>query len=202
MASLDLTADIVSLTAAVVDIDSVSLEEKVIADAVEAELNALDHLEVVRDGHTIIARTQLGRAERVVLAGHLDTVPANDNTGSRIVDDLLFGLGACDMKGGVAVALRLAATLPAPNRDITFVFYEAEEIAAEFNGLGRIARERPQLLAADLAILMEPSNGVVEAGCQGTLRFDILTTGERAHTARSWMGSNAIHATLPILERL
>lgn len=202
MPELDLTQDVVSLTAALVDIESVSLDEKPIADAVEAALSALPHLAVVRDGHTLIARTDLGRGERVVIAGHLDTVPVNDNLPSRLDGDVLHGLGSCDMKGGVAIALRLAATMPAPNRDVTYVFYEAEEIEAKFNGLGRVARERPELLAADFAILMEPSNAGVEAGCQGTIHVDVVTRGERAHSARSWMGSNAIHAAAPILQRL
>ncbi|RYJ06757.1 MAG: succinyl-diaminopimelate desuccinylase, partial [Actinomycetales bacterium] len=150
----------------------------------------------------VIARTRLGRSERVVIAGHVDTVPVNGNFPSRLEGDTLWGLGSCDMKGGVAVALRVAATVPEPNRDVTFVFYDAEEIAAEFNGLGRIARERPELLEADFAILMEPSVARVEAGCQGTLRVDVRTTGERAHSARSWMGHNAIHDAADVLVRL
>jgi len=200
--ALDLTTDVVSLTAALVDIPSESLSEQVIADAVESALRELPHLDVVRDGHTIVARTSLGRAERVVIAGHLDTVPANHNLPSRIEGDILHGLGSCDMKGGVAVALLLAAQVTAPTRDITFVFYDGEEIAAEFNGLGRLARARPELLACDFAILMEPTDAGIEAGCQGTMRVDIRTTGERAHSARSWMGSNAIHALSPVLDVL
>lgn len=202
MPALDLTADVVSLTAALVDIPSESLSEQAIADAVESALRALSHLEVVRDGHTIVARTALGRAERVVIAGHLDTVPANHNLPSRLKGGILHGLGSCDMKGGVAVALLLAARVATPARDITYVFYDAEEIAAEFNGLGRLARERPDLLACDFAILMEPTDAGIEAGCQGTMRVDIRTTGERAHSARSWMGSNAIHALSPVLDVL
>ncbi|MBC9226399.1 succinyl-diaminopimelate desuccinylase [Aeromicrobium sp. 636] len=202
MASLDLTADIVTLTRAVVDVPSESLEEAELADAVEAALRACDHLHVVRDGHTIIARTELGRDERVVIAGHLDTVPLNDNLPSRLEGDTLWGLGTCDMKGGVAIALSLAAEVTEPVRDVTWVFYEAEEIAAVHNGLGRIAREHPEWLQGDFAILMEPSNAGVEAGCQGTMRVEIRTTGERAHSARSWMGHNAIHDLAPVLATL
>ncbi len=202
MSSLDLDADVVTLTAALVDIPSESRQEKAVADAVEATLRALPHLEVVRDGHTLVARTQLGRDSRVVIAGHLDTVPAHDNLPSRLDGDDLWGLGSCDMKGGVAVALRAAAHVPAPVRDVTYVFYEAEEIEASANGLGRLARERPELLAGDFAILMEPSNAVIEAGCQGSLRVDVVTRGERAHAARSWMGDNAVHRLAPLLQRL
>ena len=200
--ALDLTVDAVRLTRDLVDIESVSGDEKEIADAVETELRRLDHLEVQRFGNTVVARTHLGRDERVVVAGHLDTVPLNRNLPSRQDDENIHGLGACDMKGGVAVALRLAATLPAPNRDVTYLFYECEEVEAERNGLELLARSDPDLLRADFAILMEPSDGVVEAGCQGTLRVDVRTTGVRAHSARSWTGVNAIHAAGEVLARL
>ncbi|MER7399398.1 succinyl-diaminopimelate desuccinylase [Streptomyces sp. NPDC000151] len=200
---LDLSLDAAQLTAALVDVPSVSRDEKALADAVETALRALPHLTVDRDGDTIVARTNLGRAERVVLAGHLDTVPIADNVPSRLDENgVLWGCGTSDMKSGVAVQLRVAATVPEPNRDLTFVFYEAEEIAAEHNGLKRIAEEHPDWLAGDFAVLLEPSGNQVEGGCQGTLRVLLRTAGERAHSARSWMGSNAIHAAAPILERL
>lgn len=202
MATVDPSMDVASLTAALVDIESVSHHEQEIADEIESALRALPHLHVVRDGHTVVARTDLGREERVIVAGHLDTVPVNDNLPSRRVGEVVYGLGACDMKGGVAVALRLAQTVPTPRRDVTYVFYEAEEVEAHHNGLGRLACEHPQWLTADFAILMEPSDAVVEAGCQGTLRFDVLVPGQRAHSARSWMGVNAIHAAAPVLQRL
>ena len=199
---LDLTSDVVTLTRQLVDIESVSLDERAIADEIEAALRGLDHLEVSRHGHTLVARTELGRGERVVIAGHIDTVPVNDNLPARLDGPLLHGLGSCDMKGGDAVILRLAATVPEPNRDLTFILYEGEEIEAEHNGLFQLSRSAPELMTADFAILMEPSNAVVEAGCQGTLRAEVRTTGERAHSARSWKGVNAIHRAGEILTRL
>ncbi|WP_196240522.1 succinyl-diaminopimelate desuccinylase [Nocardioides anomalus] len=199
---LDLTAGAVDLTVQLVDIESVSRNEQAIADAVETALSAYDHLTVSRHGHTVVARTSLGRPERVVIAGHLDTVPVNDNLPARLDGELLHGLGTCDMKGGDAVILRLAATVPEPNRDVTFILYEAEEIDSEFNGLNRLSQSDPGLMAADFAILMEPSNAEVEAGCQGTLRAEVRATGERAHSARAWKGVNAIHQAAPILDRL
>ena len=204
--ALDLSADAVDLLRALVDIPSESRQEGVIADAVEQALSEYDHLDVVRDGHTIVARTHLGHPERVVIGGHLDTVPANQNMPSRLLsidgEERVYGLGACDMKGGVAVSLRLAAALSAPTRDVTWIYYEAEEIDSRFNGLRRLADERPELLAGAFAVLMEPSNAVVEAGCQGTMRVDVRTTGTRAHSARSWMGHNAIHDAGDVLRRL
>ncbi|MGW7003452.1 succinyl-diaminopimelate desuccinylase [Streptomyces sp. NPDC054933] len=200
--ALDLSQDAAALTAQLVDIPSVSREEKALADAVEQALRALPHLTVDRDGDAVVARTDLGRAERVLLAGHLDTVPIADNVPSRLVDGVLHGCGTSDMKSGVAVQLRLAATLTDPNRDLTFVFYDAEEIAAEFNGLKRLAEHHPEWLAGDFAVLMEPTDALVEGGCQGTLRVRVETTGRRAHSARSWLGENAIHAAAPILARL
>ena len=202
MTTLDLTADAVTLTEQLVNIESVSRNEQQIADAVEQALRPLPHLTVSRHGHTVVARTDLGHAERVVIAGHLDTVPVNANLPARREGDLLHGLGTCDMKGGDAVILRLGATVPTPNRDVTYILYEAEEIEAEFNGLHLLAQSAPELMAADFAILMEPSNAEVEAGCQGTMRVDVRTRGERAHSARSWKGVNAIHRAADILARL
>jgi succinyl-diaminopimelate desuccinylase len=150
---LDLTADAVTLTRRLVDIESVSRNEQAIADLVEAALRALPHLTVVRRGHTVVARTSLGRPSRVVLAGHLDTVPVNDNLPSRLEDGILHGLGTCDMKGGDAVILRLAAAVTEPVHDLTFVLYEAEEIDSQFNGLRLLSESDPDLLTADFAVL-------------------------------------------------
>lgn len=204
---LDLTTDPVALTAALVDVPSVSGAEEELAEAVERALRAqAPKLEIARSGNAVLARTQLGRVRRVVLAGHLDTVPVNGNlphrrTGSG-AEELLHGCGAVDMKGGDAVMLHLAATVAEPVHDLTFIFYDCEEVDAARNGLGRIEREDADWLHGDLAIVGEPSNAVVEAGCQGTLRVEVRTTGARAHTARAWMGVNAIHATGEVLRRL
>lgn len=199
---LDLAGDVVRLTAALVDIDSESFDEQRIADAVEKALRDQTDLTVTRHENRIVARTDLGHPERVLIAGHLDTVPANGNRGARFEGDLLYGLGSCDMKGGVAVGLHIAATVERPNRDVTFVFYDTEEVADVHNGLGKLVAEHPEELTADFAILMEPSNASVEAGCQGSMRFEVTTHGARAHSARSWMGSNAIHALAPVLSLL
>lgn len=199
---LDLSSDVADLTAALVDAPSESFHEQSLADAVQRALAPLAHLNVTRIGHTIIARTDLGRSERIVIGGHLDTVPANANLPHSVRDDRIYGLGACDMKGGVAVALRLAAQLNEPAYDVTYLFYECEEVSGEFNGLANVMQVAPELLNGDFAILMEPSNARVEAGCQGTLRVLVSATGERAHSARSWMGANAIHNATEILERL
>jgi succinyl-diaminopimelate desuccinylase len=196
------TTDPVTLTRQLVDIPSVSGDEEAVADAVEAALRGTAHLEVQRIGHTVVARTHQGRGERVVLAGHLDTVPENDNLPSRLEDGVLHGLGSCDMKGGAAVALHLAVTMAETNRDVTYLFYDCEEVEAERNGLYRLSLSHPELLEADFAVLMEPSDAVVEAGCQGTLRVRVTTVGERAHSARSWRGSNAVHAAGDVLDRL
>ncbi len=199
---LDPTASVVDLTRQLVDIESVSGDEKALADAVEAALAAFPHLEVIRDADAVVARTSLGRDRRVVIAGHLDTVPVNGNLPSRREGDVLWGRGTVDMKGGDAVMLKLAVDLVAPGVDVTWVWYDHEEVASSLNGLGRLARTRPELLEADFAVLCEPSNGEVEGGCNGTLRVDVRVTGTRAHSARAWMGANAIHAAAPILQRL
>ena len=250
---LDLAQDVALLTAAILDIPSVSGGETALADAVEHALRTQTSLEVTRDGDAIVARSALGRAERVILAGHLDTVPLPTTEGARGTvpsswdgppgEGVLWGRGATDMKSGVAVQLALAARLfpsapvalaaalagadahdagdppsaldaaesveavessgtPAPERDVTFVFYDHEEVEAAKSGLGRLARNHPELLTGDFAILLEPTAGTVEGGCNGTLRVEATTVGEAAHSARAWMGSNAIHAAAPILARL
>ena len=197
---LDLT-DPVSLTAQLVDVESVSGAEERLADLVQQALT-LDHLTVERVGNNVVARTHLGRERRVLLAGHLDTVPVADNVPSRREGDLLYGCGTSDMKSGDAVILHLAATLTQPAYDVTYVLYDCEEVEATRNGLAHLVRDHRDWLAADLAILMEPTNGLIEAGCQGTLRVDIPLHGKRAHSARSWLGSNAIHAAAPVLQAL
>ncbi|WP_330307128.1 MULTISPECIES: succinyl-diaminopimelate desuccinylase [unclassified Streptomyces] len=200
---LDLALDAAELTARLVDFPSESGNEKPLADAIETALRALPHLTVDRYGNNVVARTNLGRAERVILAGHIDTVPIADNVPSRLDEDgVLWGCGTCDMKSGVAVQLRIAATVREPNRDLTFVFYDNEEVAAHLNGLKHVAEAHPDWLEGDFAILLEPTDGQVEGGCQGTLRVFLKTKGERAHSARAWMGSNAIHAAAPILAKL
>ncbi|MGL5826901.1 MAG: succinyl-diaminopimelate desuccinylase [Nocardioides sp.] len=206
LVALNLDADVVTLTEHLVNIESVSGNEATIADAVEVALSAYHHLRVTRRGNTIVARTELGRPQRVIIAGHLDTVPVNGNLPARRENTaeggVLHGLGTCDMKGGDAVILRLAAHVRQPVRDVTYILYEAEEIESEFNGLCLLAETDPDLMVADFAILMEPSNAIVEAGCQGTMRVDVRTVGERAHSARSWRGVNAIHRAADVLRRL
>jgi succinyl-diaminopimelate desuccinylase len=203
---LDLSADAAALTAQLVDVESVSGDEAGLADRVEDALRGYAPLRVERDGNVVLARTEFARAERVVLAGHLDTVPIAGNVPSRLDGDLLYGCGTSDMKSGVAVMLRMAHLVGSgevdPRADLTWVLYDCEEIEAARNGLGRIARERPQTLAADLAILLEPTDGLIEGGCQGTMRVEVRTVGVRAHSARSWLGSNAIHAAGGVLDRL
>ena len=200
---LDLAQDPVALTAALVDVPSVSGTEQPLADLVQAALEAVPSLQVVRDGNVVVARTALGRERRVLLAGHLDTVPIADNVPSRLDGfGRLHGCGTSDMKSGDAVLLHLAATLTDPQYDLTYVLYDNEEVEADKNGLNRIVATRRDLLDADLAVLMEPTNGAVEAGCQGTLRARVSIPGRRAHSARGWLGENAIHAAAPLLTTL
>ncbi len=205
---LDLDGDVVDLLRALVDIESVSGDEGVIADQIEGALQPYEHLEVIRDGNVVIARTQLARAERVVIAGHLDTVPIAGNVPSWVTgagrERIVRGRGSCDMKGGVAVQLSAAAALERPSRDVTWIFYDNEEVEESRNGLNRIAREHPHYLVGSFAVLCEPSNAGIEGGCQGTMRLIVELAGVAAHSARSWKGHNAIHdagAALQLLTR-
>jgi succinyl-diaminopimelate desuccinylase len=194
--------DLLAFTAELVDIPSVSHHERAIADHLEQLLRAVQWLEVDRVGDNVAARTALGRPQRLVLAGHTDTVPVNGNDRARIDGDVLHGLGSCDMKSGVAVLAELARTVSAPAVDVTYIFYECEEVDARFNGINRLFAERPDLVAGDAAILAEPTGARVEAGCQGTMRVEVSVEGERAHTARAWLGRNAIHRLGDVLSRV
>jgi succinyl-diaminopimelate desuccinylase len=193
--------DLLDLTAELVNIPSVSHDEEAITDWLEAQLRAVPWLSVTRVDRNLVARTDLGLGLRLLLAGHTDTVPVNENAGARIEGDTLWGLGSCDMKGGLAVQLELARIVEAPAVDVTYVFYECEEVATKYNGLVKLLGSHASLLECDAAVLGEPTDGRVEAGCQGTLRAAVRLAGARAHTARPWMGRNAIHRLGSVLER-
>ena len=203
---LNLEGDVVELTRSICDIESVSGNETELADAIEAALSKYPHLEIIRDADAIVARTNFGHNKRVVIAGHIDTVPVAENLPTKLLpmerEQVLWGRGTVDMKAGVAVQLKLAATLSETNVDVTWVFYDHEEVEASLNGLGRIARNRPELLESSFAVLCEPSNAQVEGGCNGTIRVEVRARGVKAHSARAWMGKNAVHAAAEILNRL
>ena len=205
----DPAGDLGALALALVDVPSASGSEAPLAGAVQAALAARPHLQVLRHGDTVVARTRLGRPERVVVAGHLDTVPVSRRTGNvpgrleeRDGQTVVWGRGSVDMKGGVAVGLHLAATLAAPRRDVTWVFYDNEEVVAERNGLGRALAAHPDWFEADLAVLGEPTGAGIEGGCNGTLRLILDVPGLAAHSARAWRGVNAIHAASTLIERV
>src|SRR5690606_30105366 len=156
---LDPSLPVELLAAAICDLESVSGDERELADAIEVALRAAPHLEVLRDGDAVVARTHLGRPRRVVIAGRLDTVPIKDNLPTRreVIDgvDTLVGRGTVDMKSGVAVQLKLAVELAEPAWDVTWVFYDHEEVDTALNGLGRLVRQHPELIAGDFAVLCE-----------------------------------------------
>lgn len=201
MTAID-AADVFDLTRQLVDIASESFAEQELVDLLEVELRSLAHLDVTRVGDNVVARTRFGRARRLLLGGHTDTVPANGNFPSHTDGDTLWGLGAADMKGGLAVMLTSARRHTDPAVDLTYVFYAREEVAAVHSGLVELFDERPDLLVGDVALLGEPTDGKIEAGCQGSLRLRLTLAGQRAHTARAWMGRNAIHRIAPVLTAL
>jgi succinyl-diaminopimelate desuccinylase len=204
--NLILNSDVAELTRELCDIQSVSGNEREIADAIEVALRAVAHLSVVRDGDSLVASTNLGRANRVIIAGHIDTVPVADNLPSKLMsferEQVIWGRGSVDMKAGVAVMLKLAATVTEPVVDVTWVFYDQEEVEVSKNGLGRLMRNHPDLIKGNFAVLCEPTSAVVEGGCNGTLRAELVFSGKKAHSARPWMGENAIHKAASALEIL
>jgi succinyl-diaminopimelate desuccinylase len=194
---LNLLGDVAELTRQLCDIESVSGNEAQIADAIEQALAPCSHLSVVRDGNAIVASTSLGRAKQVVIAGHIDTVPVAENLPTKLMsferEQVIWGRGTVDMKAGVAVMLKLAAEITEPAFDVVWVFYDQEEIEASKNGLGRLVKNHPELIKGSFAILCEPTAATIEGGCNGTMRIELSLTGIKAHSARPWMGSNAIH---------
>jgi succinyl-diaminopimelate desuccinylase len=204
--NLNLISDVAELTRELCDIESVSGNERELADAIEKALRAFGHLSVVRDGDALVASTNLGRAKRVIIAGHIDTVPVADNLPSKLMsferEQVIWGRGSVDMKAGVAVMLKLAATVTEPVVDVTWVFYDHEEVEASKNGLGRLMRNHPDLIKGTFAVLCEPTSSTVEGGCNGTMRSELVFSGKKAHSARPWMGENAIHKIGSALELL
>lgn len=204
--NLNLNSDVSELTRELCDIESVSGNEREIADAIESALRSFSHLGVVRDGDAIVASTNLGRTKRVIIAGHIDTVPVADNLPTKLMsferEQVIWGRGSVDMKAGVSVMLKLAATVTEPVVDVTWVFYDNEEVEASKNGLGRLMRNQPDLIKGSFAVLCEPTAAVVEGGCNGTMRAELVFTGKKAHSARPWMGENAIHKLGSALEFL
>jgi succinyl-diaminopimelate desuccinylase len=198
--------DLFILTASLVAVPSVSRDEGELADRIEHRLaERAPGLALARVGNNVVVRTSFGRDRRIVFGGHLDTVPPNGNEVPRIEGDALHGLGSADMKGGLAVLLRIAEEIAAgatPRFDCTLVFYECEEIAERYNGLRLVFEQQPELLEGDFAVLLEPTDSHVEAGCQGTLHLRVHFDGDRAHSARPWKGRNAIHAAAEVLHRL
>lgn len=199
VAPTDGSVDLLALSAELVDVASPSRDEAALVALLEARLRTAEHLEVTRVGDNLVARTRLDRPWRLVLGGHTDTVPADGNAGARLDRDRLYGVGSADMKGALAVMLHAALTLPDPAVDVTYVFYAREEIRSAESGLGELFEERPDLLVGDAALLGEPTDGALEAGCQGTMRLRVALRGDRAHTARPWMGRNAIHRLAGVL---
>ena len=194
---LNLSGDVAELTRELVDIESVSGNEAQIADAIEQALASHPHLSITRDGNAIVAKTNLGLPQQVVIAGHIDTVPVAENLPSKLMsferEQVIWGRGTVDMKAGLAVMLKLAAEIKEPAMDVVWVFYDQEEIEATKNGLGRLVRNHPELIRGNFAILCEPTAATIEGGCNGTMRIELSLTGIKAHSARPWMGSNAIH---------
>jgi succinyl-diaminopimelate desuccinylase len=205
MAVLDTNASLTELTMAICDIESVSGSETKLANEIEGVLQGCSHLNVVRDGNAIVASTNQG-LDRVLIAGHIDTVPVANNLPTKLHhferEQVIFGRGTVDMKAGVAVMLKLAVELVAPRFDVSWIFYDNEEVDSTLNGLGRLNRNHPELLQGKFAVLCEPTSAMVEGGCNGTMRVEVSARGKKAHSARPWMGENAIHALLPALTTL
>jgi succinyl-diaminopimelate desuccinylase len=177
-----------------VNIPSPTGREAEIAGFVAERAAASRRGETLRSGHGVVWRGPVRGRPLVVLAGHLDTVPANGNDIARREGGKLYGVGASDMKSGDAVMLGLLETLDMDRLrfDLALVFYDAEEGPAAGNGLARLLDEMPWLREAAVAVLLEPTDLKVELGCNGILNAEVIVRGKAAHSARPWLGVNAV----------
>ena len=188
------TEMLAELLATLVDIPSVTGDERAIVDYVTGRLGRAAKGEVLRSGNGLVWRGPQRGKPLIVLAGHLDTVPPSGNATSRRDGDKLYGVGTTDMKAGDAVMLALHDSLDmaALRFDLALVFYDAEEGPAANNGLKRIFEQFPWIRDASLAILLEPTDLNIEMGCNGILNVEVRVPGVAAHAARPWMGENAV----------
>ena len=133
-------------------------------------------------------------AAPILLVGHLDTVPSQGQPPARIEGDRMFGLGASDMKAGVAVMLHLLEDrdVRLTGRDLIGVFYAGEEGPSDGNELETVLVRAPWLKAASFAIVLEPTDGEVQIGCNGVVNARVVFEGTAAHSARPWLGVNAV----------
>jgi succinyl-diaminopimelate desuccinylase len=184
-------------TLGLVNIPSVSRDEAAIAEVVQAAVPGASFAERFADGEGFFYVTErLPGRPLILLAGHLDTVPVQDNLPGRVDDGWVVGLGASDMKGGLAVMLELACwldeTRPTRDVDVGLLFFTREELSADESPLPRIFAACPELREASLAIVLEPTDNTIQAGCLGNLNATLSFHGVAAHSARPWHGENAI----------
>lgn len=178
-------SDLATTLAWLVDIPSETGNEQAIQTAIAERL--VDHPVHLIEDSVVVGSVEPGT---VILAGHTDTVPLQGHVGHRIEDGRLYGLGATDMKGGLAVMIHLIEDLGTDR--ITGIFYAGEEGPLSGNQLGPILDTFPGLVGAEAAIVMEPTNRELHAGCQGSVNARVWFEGEAAHSARPWLGTNAI----------
>jgi succinyl-diaminopimelate desuccinylase len=173
-----------------IDIPSPTGFEEGLRDAMAERLSQLEPRVI---GNSLVVGRRTGRP-LISLYGHIDTVPEQGNLPARVEGGRVHGLGASDMKGGLAVMVALLedAALRDGPYDLLGVFYDAEEGPADGNGLERVLDEAPDLLESELAVVMEPTDGELQLGCQGTINARVEFHGVSAHSARPWLGENAI----------
>jgi succinyl-diaminopimelate desuccinylase len=189
------------LALALVDIRSVSGEEQALTGWLARQVGAQPHLEVVHEqGDALVFG--LGGSPEVLIAGHSDTVPEQGNLPGRLADGFLHGLGAADMKGALAVMLALAGELGSrrPALNPQFVIFGGEELPQSNGVLGKLFGTCPSLLEARLAVMMEPTANRLQAGCLGNIKAELVFEGVAAHSARPWLGRNAIHDAIGALQ--
>ncbi|PCI23653.1 MAG: succinyl-diaminopimelate desuccinylase [SAR324 cluster bacterium] len=188
------------------EIDSVTAQEQAISNFVALKLDDLSGFQRLKTGLCHLYRTPHDpQKQSIAFYGHLDTVNNQQDKAPYYTDDFIFGCGASDMKGGLAIMMELMryySKQPVCKYNLIFVFYDQEEGPYNDNGLGPVLEEHSFLRNSDLAFILEPTNNVIQVGCLGALHAEVNFPGASAHSARPWEGENAIHKAGTLLTKL
>jgi succinyl-diaminopimelate desuccinylase len=199
-----LTADrLARRTLELVDIPSESRSEAALAEHVAAVVPRGRLGLVHREEETLVYATQRRDRPLVLLAGHLDTVPAQGNIPGRLENGAVHGLGASDMKGGLAVMIELARWVEESGTDLdvdlALLFFPREELPPAESAVPAFFAAGTDAGRADLVIVLEPTDNTIQAGCLGVVNAELVFAGESAHSARPWMGVNAVDVAVAAL---
>ena len=182
-----------ALTQRTLDLVNIPSESRNEAEVYDYVISAVPLEQAYSDGESVLFAKREGKP-LVLLAGHTDTVPSQGNLPGRIEDGAVVGLGASDMKAGLAVMIELArwAAETELTYDLGLLFFPREELGPAENPLPGVFERTPLVDEAQLVICLEPTDNTLQLGCLGNLNARAVFEGKSAHSARPWLGVNAI----------